>query len=518
MNRMFRVSDWEVKIARPSGKFVTAMNHRLEPGPQSWADLQSLYAAEGIALSEAARANVKQAHDFLLKVVASGKTVYGVNTGFGQLANVRVGADQLHQLQDNILRSHAAGLGEPLPPRIVRWMLLFKICGLIRGHSGVQPQTVDRLVDFYNAGLMPVVPRQGSLGASGDLAPLSHMCLPLMGEGELMEQDSQGIWRSCPASEVLKKKGWEPISLGPKEGLALINGTQMMSALLAHSLQHLEHLWEEAHGIASLSLAAFEGLDAPFHPAVHELRQHAGQQSSAARMRDWLDGAAFLRETHEWVQDPYSFRCIPQVYGAIRTAIDRGIETLEGEATAVTDNPILLPETGEVISAGNFHGEPLAVVLDHLKVVASELGTMSERRIFKLLSGTRGLPPFLATDPGLDSGLMIVQYTAASIVARNKMRAMPASVDTIDSSNGQEDHVSMGANAGLQLLAVLQGTREVLGCEILTASQALHFRTEPGLSAKQQAHLGRFRKQVAPQEGDVEQSSRMRAAVAFLEC
>ena len=504
------------KIARPSGKFVTAMNHRLEPGPNSWADLQSLYAAEGIVLSDAARANVKRAHDFLMEVVASGKTVYGVNTGFGQLANVRVGEDQLHQLQENILRSHAAGLGAPLPPEIVRWMLLFKVCGLIRGHSGVQPQTVDRLVDFFNANLMPVVPRQGSLGASGDLAPLSHMCLPLLGEGQLMERDNEGNWVTRHASEVLVERGWDPIALGPKEGLALINGTQMMSALLAHSLRNLENLWEEAHGIASLSLAAFEGLDAPFHPSVHNLRQHPGQQASAANMREWLSGADFLRETHEWVQDPYSFRCIPQVYGALRTALDRGIETLEGEATAVTDNPILFPETGEVISAGNFHGEPLAIVLDHLKVAASELGTMSERRIFKLLSGTRGLPPFLATDPGLDSGLMIVQYTAASIVARNKMRAMPASVDTIDSSNGQEDHVSMGANAGLQLLAVIDGTCEILGCELLTASQALHFRSNPGLSAKQQSHLDRFRQSVPPQHGDIEQSSRMRSAALFL--
>jgi histidine ammonia-lyase len=442
--------------------------------------------------------------------------VYGVNTGFGQLANVRVGADQLHQLQENILRSHAAGLGDSLPPEIVRWMLLFKVCGLIRGHSGVQPETVDRLVDFYNEGLMPVVPRQGSLGASGDLAPLSHMCLPLMGEGELMQRDEAGAWVARPAADVLKEKGWAPIALGPKEGLALINGTQMMSALLAHGLQQLEHLWEKAHGIASLSLAAFEGLDAPYHPAVHELRQHPGQQASAARMRAWLEDADFLRETHEWVQDPYSFRCIPQVYGAVRTALDRGIETLEGEATAVTDNPILLPETGEVISAGNFHGEPLALVLDHMKVAASELGTMSERRIFKLLSGTRGLPPFLATDPGLDSGLMIVQYTAASIVARNKMRAMPASVDTIDSSNGQEDHVSMGANSGLQLFAVIKGTQEVLGCELLSASQALHFRNAPGLSSKQVEWLSDFRTVVPPQEGDAEQSHRMRLSIEFL--
>ena len=493
------------------------MDHRLDPGPLSWPELQALYAADRIVLSEAARANVARAHGFLKEVVASGKTVYGVNTGFGELARVRVGADQLHQLQENILRSHAAGLGEPLPPEIVRWMLLFKVCGLIRGHSGVQPQTVDRLLDFFNEGLMPLVPRQGSLGASGDLAPLSHMCLPLMGEGELMQCSADGNWTQRSAADVLEEKGWSPIALGPKEGLALINGTQMMSAVLAHSLQHLEHLWEEAHGIASLSLAAFEGLDAPFHPAVHTLRQHAGQQASAARMREWLDGAAFLRETHEWVQDPYSFRCIPQVYGAVRAAIDKGIETLEGEATAVTDNPILLPETGEVISAGNFHGEPLAIVLDHLKVAASELGTMSERRIFKLLSGTRGLPPFLATDPGLDSGLMIVQYTAASIVARNKMRAMPSSVDTIDSSNGQEDHVSMGANAGLQLLAVIDGTHEILGCELLTASQALHFRPDPGLSAKQRSHLDRFRQSVPPQHGDVEQSSRMRTAKSFLQ-
>ena len=492
------------------------MDNLLDSSPQNWAQLKALYQAPRIFLSETAIGNVKCAYDFLLDVVASGRTVYGVNTGFGQLAHVRVGADELHQLQENIIRSHAAGLGAPLAPSVVRWMLLFKICGLIRGHSGVQPETVNRLLDFYNAGLIPVVPRQGSLGASGDLAPLSHMCLPLLGEGEFMEQTDDGGWRRRSASEVLQEKGWRPIALGPKEGLALINGTQMMSALLAHSLMELEHLWNEAHGIASLSLAAFEGLDSPFHPAVHRLRQHDGQQQSAAAMRKWLDGAGFLRETHEWVQDPYSFRCIPQVYGAVRTAIDRGIETLEAESTAVTDNPILLPETDEVISAGNFHGEPLAVVLDQLKVVASELGTMSERRIFKLLSGTRGLPPFLATDPGLDSGLMIVQYTAASIVARNKMRAMPASVDTIDSSNGQEDHVSMGANSGLQLLAVIDGTREVLACELLTASQALYFRPSPGLSIKQSEYLARFRAFVSPQEGDVEQSSRMKAAIRSL--
>ena len=504
------------KIAGAPGKFVATMDHLLHPGPQPWGQLKSLFNADRIVLSPEARGNVEQAHAFLMDVVQSGRTVYGVNTGFGQLANVRVGDDALHQLQDNILRSHAAGLGAPLPPEVVRWMMLFKVCGLVRGHSGVQPCTVDRLVDFYNAGLLPVVPRQGSLGASGDLAPLSHMCLPLLGEGELMERDADGTWVTRPAAEVLAEKGWTPISLGPKEGLALINGTQMMSALLAHALHQLETLWQQAHGIASLSLAGFEGLDAPFHPRVHALRQHEGQQASAAAMRLWLEGADFLRETHEWVQDPYSFRCIPQVYGAVRKALDLGIATLEGEATAVTDNPILLPETGEVISAGNFHGEPLAMVLDHLKVAASELGTMSERRVFKLLSGTRGLPPFLASDPGLDSGLMIVQYTAASIVARNKMRAMPASVDTIDSSNGQEDHVSMGANAGLQLLAVVEGARELLACELLTASQALHFRLSPGLSPRQSEFLSAFRDSVPPQEGDVEQSSRMLAAVDFL--
>ena len=504
------------KIAPHSGKFASTMDHRIDPGPLSWDTLKSLYDAPRIVLSDAARANVNRAHGFLMEVVASGRTVYGVNTGFGQLAHVRVGGDELHRLQDNILRSHAAGLGEPLSPEVVRWMLLFKVCGLIRGHSGVQPETVDRLVDFLNEDLLPAVPRQGSLGASGDLAPLSHMCLPILGEGELMEKGEDGQWRTRPAADALREKGWSPVSLGPKEGLALINGTQMMSALMAYSLRQMEILWRQAHGIASLSLAAFEGLDAPFHPTVHELRQHAGQQASAAEMRSWLDGAAFLRETHEWVQDPYSFRCIPQVYGAVRSAIDLGILTLEGEATAVTDNPILLPETGEVISAGNFHGEPLAVILDHLKVAASELGTMSERRTFKLLSGTRGLPPFLATDPGLDSGLMIVQYTAASIVARNKMRAMPASVDTIDSSNGQEDHVSMGANGGLQLLAVIEGAREILASELLTASQALHFRATPGLSSRQSGWLTSFREVVAPQEGDVEQSSRMRASIGFL--
>jgi len=487
----------------------------LIPADANLAALQAAFDAPQLSVSDAGWANVRSAHDFLMEVVDSGRTVYGVNTGFGSLADQAIAADDLCALQRNLLLSHACGTGEPLSAEVVRWMLLLKIHGLIRGHSGVAPATVERLLAHLNAGVLPVVPRQGSLGASGDLSPLSHLCLPLLGEGEVVFEGEV-----VPSAVALKKLGWAPLELGPKEGLALINGTQMMSALLGHSLQKLAQLSDWAAAIGSLSHAAFQGLDPAFHPGVHRVRGHAGQIKAAEALRGWLKGADYPAQKREWVQDPYCLRCMPQVHGAVQAAIEYGQSTFVAEATAVTDNPILLPASKEVLSAGNFHGEPLALVLDHLKVAAAELGSISERRSYKLLGGYRGLPAFLVADPGLHSGLMIVQYTAASIVSRNKSRAVPASTDTIDSSNGQEDHVSMGANAAVQLHELLPEVQQVLAIELLIASQALMFREQsaPGaqLSPQQQSLLDAFRAEVPPSSVDVYMSPLMAAATRFV--
>lgn len=487
----------------------------LHPGDANLASLKAAFQAETIQVSEDGWMQVRAAHDFLLEVVASGRTVYGVNTGFGSLADCAIEADDLCALQRNLLLSHACGTGEPLGADVVRRMLILKVHGLIRGHSGVAPATVERLLAHLNAGVLPVVPRQGSLGASGDLAPLAHLCLPLLGEGEVV------LNGEVVASKVaLEELGWPALELGPKEGLALINGTQMMSSLLGHGVERLERLWEWAAAIGSLSHAAYQGLEAAFHPGAHEVRGHDGQIQAAAALRGWLDGAQYTKQDRQWVQDPYCLRCMPQVHGAVKAAIEYGQATFVAEATAVTDNPILLPASKEVLSAGNFHGEPLALVLDHLKVAAAELGSISERRSYKLLGGHRGLPAFLVANPGLHSGLMIVQYTAASIVSRNKSRAVPASTDTIDSSNGQEDHVSMGANAAVQLHELLPEVQQVLALELLTASQALTFRERAGkgaqLSPPQKQLLDAFRAEVPPSDEDVFMSPLMAAAQRFV--
>ena len=498
-----------------SAYFRTMESFVLAPGQANLADLQSAFSAEQLHVSDQGWVNVRAAYAFLLEVVDSGRTVYGVNTGFGDLASKAIAAEDVCELQRNLLLSHACGTGEPLPADIVRMMIVLKIHGLIRGHSGVAEATVARLLDLLNHGVLPVVPRQGSLGASGDLAPLAHLCLPLLGEGEVVYRGEQ-----MSAAVAHAELGWTPLKLGPKEGLALINGTQMMSALLGHSLAQLDKLWQWAAAIGSLSHAAYAGLDAAFHPDVHAVRGHAGQISAAAQLRGWLDGATYTVQSRSWVQDPYSLRCMPQVHGAVRAAIDYGQQIFTAEATAVTDNPVLLPDSKEVISAGNFHGEPLALVLDHLKVAAAELASISERRIYKLLGGQRDLPLFLVASPGLHSGLMILQYTAASIVSNNKQRAVPASTDTIDSSNGQEDHVSMGANAAVQLHELLPEIEKVLAYELLTASQALTFRDEAdegaGLSPQQAALLADFRAAVPPEQVDVFMAPKMAAATSFI--
>jgi histidine ammonia-lyase len=440
-----------------------------------------------------------------------GRLVYGVNTGFGFLQNVRIDPGQTEQLQYNLVKSHACGMGDLVPEAIVRLMLAFKIKSLSYGHSGVQIDTVKRLLDFYNEDVLPVVYTQGSLGASGDLAPLSHLCLPLIGLGEVLVR---GVRR--PASEVLREKGWGPIRLRSKEGLALINGTQFMSAYGMYILTRARHLLRWADLIAALSWDAFDCSAEPLHPGIHAIRPHKGQMATAEAIRAHLDGSEICRRSKAQVQDPYSFRCVPQVHGASAGAFGHVSDVFLTEINAVTDNPNIFPEEDLILSGGNFHGQPLALALDYLAIALAEIASISERRVFQLLSGQRGLPLFLVKDPGLHSGFMIPQYTAAGIVSENKQLCTPASVDSITSSNGQEDHVSMGANAATKCYRVLENVERVLAIELMSAAQALEFRRPLRSSPRLEALVARFREVVAFNEADRVLHDDMMAAVRFI--
>ena len=399
------------------------------------------------------------------------RPVYGVTTGFGSLCNITIPEEDLSQLQHNLVMSHACGTGEKVRPEIVKIMLLLKIQSLSYGYSGVQPDTIQRLVDMFNNDVLPVVCQQGSLGASGDLAPLAHLSLPLIGMGEV---EYQG--RIQPAAEVWEALGWKPVRLQSKEGLALLNGTQFMSAHAVWSLIRSESLSEWADRIGAMSLDAFDGRIEPFWPQTHRVRPHKGQTETAARFMELLEGSDIVKRPKEHVQDPYSFRCIPQVHGASKDTIRYVKSVIETEINSATDNPTVFPDEDLIISAGNFHGQPLAIAMDMLAIALAELADISERRIYKLISGQRGLPKFLVAKPGLNSGFMIPQYTAASIVSQNKGLCTPASVDSIPSSQGQEDHVSMGANAATKLVRVVENTEKVLAIELFNAAQALDFR------------------------------------------
>ncbi len=428
-----------------------------------------------LSLSPVAQARVASSHEKMFSVIAASiNPIYGVNTGFGDLKNTRVSDEQLGQLQVNLVMSHACGTGDPVPVDVVRLMILFKIQGLIQGHSGVQLETVNMLVSLWNNNILPVVYEQGSLGASGDLAPLAHLALPMIGKGEV---NHYGTIR--PAAEVLAEFNLTPVKLKAKEGLAILNGTQFMSAWGVYSLLQVKNLADAADMIAALSLDAFDGLREPFDPRLHDIRPHPGQMTVAARMDSFLETSAIANKPkakkHD-VQDPYSFRCIPQVHGASRDAIEYAERVLLVEINSVTDNPTLFPREGEILSGGNFHGQPLALALDFLAIAVAELANISERRTYLLISGKRGLPPMLVENAGVNSGFMIPQYTAASIVSQNKQLCTPASVDSIVSSNGQEDHVSMGANAATKCAKVVRNTRQVLAIELLNAAQALDFR------------------------------------------
>ena len=397
--------------------------------------------------------------------------IYGINTGFGSLYNVKINNENLTKLQENLVMSHACGIGNRVPDAIVKLMLFLKIQSLSYGHSGVQLITVQRLIEFFNNDILPVVYTQGSLGASGDLAPLAHLALPIIGKGEVVYEGKIQL-----VENVLDNLGWQPIQLKSKEGLALLNGTQFMSAYGIHNVLESYKLSYFSDLIGAISLEAFDGRIEPFNELVHLVRPHNGQLKTAKRFRNFLEGSEIITQSKSHVQDPYSFRCIPQVHGATKDALDHIKNVFITEINSVTDNPNIFKEEDKIISGGNFHGQPLAIALDYLKIAMAELGNISERRIFQLVSGLRGLPSFLVDNPGLNSGFMIPQYTAASIVSTNKQLATPASVDSIVSSNGQEDHVSMGANAATQAYDLIVNVKRILSIELFNASQALNFR------------------------------------------
>lgn len=431
-----------------------------------------VYNGYKLELSDDARNRIIRCREYLdEKIAKTTRPVYGVTTGFGSLCDVSVNPDQLAQLQINLMMSHACGVGDRVPNDIVKMMMLLKVQSLSYGYSGCKLDTVQRLVDFFNNDIYPVVYMQGSLGASGDLVPLAHMSLPLVGLGEV---EYQG--KVISGAEMLKIFGWEPIHLVSKEGLALLNGTQNMSAFAVWSLLQAQKLSDWSDKIAAMSLDAYHGLLSPFTKAVHVVRPHQGQLDTAAHMMELLEGSEIAATPKDYVQDPYSFRCIPQVHGAAKDTIAYVKSVIDTEINSTTDNPTVCPDEDLIISAGNFHGEPIALPMDFLSIGLSELANISERRIYKLVSGTRGLPSFLVAKPGLNSGFMIAQYTAASVVSLNKSLATPSSIDSIPSSQGQEDHVSMGANAAIKLYKIVLNVERVLAIELFNAAQALEFR------------------------------------------
>lgn len=463
-------------------------------------------------LSDEAVRRIERCREYLdNKMTTQEEPIYGITTGFGSLCNISISREQLSLLQKNLVMSHACSVGDRLPKEIVKLMLLTKAHQLSYGHSGVQVVTVRRLIDFYNHDIVPVVFDQGSLGASGDLAPLANMCLPLLGLGEV---EFEGEVR--PSSEVLEKFGWKPIDLMSKEGLALLNGTQFMSSHGVWSLIKARRLSRMADKIGALSLDAFDGRIEPFYPQIQAVRPHYGQEATAEAVRGYLEGSELIKRPKTHVQDPYSFRCIPQVHGAAKDAIKFVWNVLETEINSVTDNPTIFPDEDLIISAGNFHGEPIALPMDFLALALSELANISERRMYRLISGARGLPPFLVANPGVNSGFMIPQYAAASIVSQNKGLCWPASCDSIPSSQGQEDHVSMGSNSATKLRRVVLNLERVLGIELFNAAQALEFRRPERTSPELEAMVAEYRREVPFIEDDTVMYPLIDASVKFV--
>lgn len=465
-----------------------------------------------LVLSEESIQAIEKCRRYLdTKMDDIGRPVYGVTTGFGSLCNVTIPADKLSQLQYNLVVSHACGSGETVRPEIVKLMLLLKVQSLSYGHSGAQIVTVQRLIDMFNNDILPVVYQHGSLGASGDLAPLAHLSLPLLGLGEVLYKG-----QIRPSAEVAAEFGWQPITLQSKEGLALLNGTQFMSAHAVWSILKSKRLSKWADYIGAISLDAYDGRIEPFFALTHQLRPHKGQIETGERFLHLLEGSELIKRDKVHVQDPYSFRCIPQVHGAVKDCIRYVESVIEIEINSTTDNPNVFPDEDMIISAGNFHGEPIALPMDSLAVAMSELASISERRTFRLISGQRGLPSFLVAKPGLNSGFMIPQYTAASIVSQNKGLCWPASCDSIPSSQGQEDHVSMGSNSATKLVRVLDNVEEVLGIELLNAVQALEFRRPAKTSPVLEGIINDYRSQVPFVDNDSYLHPLIEKSVLFL--
>jgi histidine ammonia-lyase len=437
--------------------------------------------------------------------------IYGITTGFGSLCNVSIPEKDLSKLQKNLVMSHACSLGNEVPEDIVRLMLAFKIKSLSYGYSGIRLETVERLVDFFNNGIYPIVYDQGSLGASGDLAPLANMCLPLLGLGEVYYKG-----KKYSGSEINKKFKWEPLELASKEGLALLNGTQFMLSFAIYNLIKAKKLSAIADKIAALSIDAFDGRIEPFCQEVHAVRPHKGQSETAKNISEYLKGSELIVRHKEHVQDPYSFRCVPQVHGATKDAIKHIESVFVTEMNSATDNPTVIPESNIIVSAGNFHGQPLAINSDFLAIVIAEIGSISERRTYQLIGGKRGLPSFLVAKSGLNSGFMIPQYAQASIVSQNKQLCMPNSVDTIDSSQGQEDHVSMGANAATKCFRVVNNVEKVLAIELFNSAQALEFRRPLKTSPVLEDFIKRYREYVPFIEEDCVMYENINKSIDFL--
>ncbi|MFK8038867.1 MAG: histidine ammonia-lyase [Crocinitomicaceae bacterium] len=465
-----------------------------------------------LTLSETSKRKIVKCRSYLDQISKTDAVHYGINTGFGSLCNTVVSNSELSQLQRNLVISHACGLGNEVPHGIIRLMLLLKIQGLSYGHSGVQLLTVERLIAFYNHNIIPVVYELGSLGASGDLAPLAHLALPLLGEGEVYYNGEK-----MPSVEMLKIMNWKAITLQSKEGLALLNGTQFMSAYGVWNILQSEKMSMVADMVACASIDGFDARINPFNENVNAIRNQVGQVVTAQMVRELLKGSEIITQPKEHVQDPYSFRCIPQVHGATKDAIAYAKTIFEREINAVTDNPTIFPDEDEIVSAGNFHGQPLAITLDFLAIAVAELGNISERRTYQLIGGNRGLPAFLVKNPGLNSGFMIPQYAAASVVSQNKQLATPASVDSIESSNGQEDHVSMGANAATKCFKIVENLKMILAIELFNASQALSYRSPLKSSKTIQHFVDNYRKLVPLVEDDKYMHPEIKKSITFIE-
>ncbi len=466
-----------------------------------------------LVLSEDSKNRITKCRDYLdHKMETQQEPIYGINTGFGSLYNISINKSDLSKLQENLMMSHACGIGDEVPKIIVKIMLLLKIQSLSYGHSGVQLDTVERLIQMFNLEVLPIVYQQGSLGASGDLAPLAHLSLPLIGKGKVHYKGQR-----YEMSELMNELGWKPISMQSKEGLALLNGTQFMSAYGVYLVLRSFKLMELSDIIGAVSLDAFDGRIEPFHDAVHQVRPHKGQIATAKRMRQLLANSELIKRHKQHVQDPYSFRCIPQVHGASKDSINYVAGVIKTEINSVTDNPTVFPDEDLIISAGNFHGQPLALALDALSIALAEIGNISERRTYQLIKGLRGLPSFLVAKPGLNSGFMIPQYAAASLVSLNKQYASPSSVDSIESSQGQEDHVSMGANAATKAHKILHNLERILAIELMNAAQALEFRRPLKSSPILENFVAEYRKHVSFVENDKIMQPEIAKSVLFIE-